>query len=67
LIEKEKNNQATPRRLQGADAGDLMASSSHESLSVVGFNTLEADRLGLKMGDMVKVAPEDTGKCRPIY
>lgn len=62
MIEKEKNNQAIPRKLQGADAGNLVASSSHESLSIVGFNTLDADRLGLKKGDMVQVAPEDTGK-----
>lgn len=64
-IEKKKNGQAAPRKLQGRDAGDLIATSSHEPLSAAGFNTMEADRLGLKENDIVTVAPEDTGNSRP--
>ncbi|EKM80318.1 hypothetical protein AGABI1DRAFT_113516 [Agaricus bisporus var. burnettii JB137-S8] len=64
-IEKKKNGQAAPRKLQGRDAGDLIATSSHEPLSAAGFNTMEADRLGLKENDIVTVAPEDTARNFP--
>lgn len=61
FIDNKKNTQTAPRKLKGTDAADLITSLPHESLSVVGFNTMEAERLGLRQGDEIQVFPEDTG------
>lgn len=62
FLEDKKNNQPAAQTLKGADAAELIVGSAYESLSIVGFNTTEAERLGLKQGDEVRVAPEDTGE-----
>ncbi|KIY73763.1 hypothetical protein CYLTODRAFT_193631 [Cylindrobasidium torrendii FP15055 ss-10] len=51
----------TPK-ISGEDAAKTIASSSREDEAVVGFDTTEANRLGLKRGDIVDIAPQDTGR-----
>lgn len=48
-------------KISGEDAAKMIASSPRENEAVVGFDTGEANRLGLKRGDIVDIAPEDTG------
>lgn len=51
----------TPAKVTGEEAAKAIAASSFESYEVVGFDTVEADRLGLRLGDSVSIAPGDTG------
>jgi hypothetical protein len=66
FLENKKRYQAVPIVVKGEDAADQIGSLAHESLSIVGFNTTEAERLGLEKGDDIKVAPEDTGNSSLI-
>jgi len=61
-LENKKKAQPPPILLEGQDAANQIIRSGHESPSIVGFNSIEAERLRLKQGDEVQVAPEDTGK-----
>lgn len=65
FLENKKKNQPVPIMIKGEDAADQIVNSVHESLSIVGFNNTEAERLGLEQGDEVKVAPQDTGRTFP--
>lgn len=62
FLEKKRSTQPTPQLLSGADAARLVISSPYESLTIVGFNATEAERLGLKQGEQINVAPEDVGR-----
>ncbi|KAF9451685.1 hypothetical protein P691DRAFT_807033 [Macrolepiota fuliginosa MF-IS2] len=64
-LEDKAHNQPSPRKLGGEEAAQLITSSPHESLSIVSFITTEADRLQLRQGDEVKIAPEDTARNFP--
>ncbi|KAJ6599104.1 hypothetical protein DFH09DRAFT_1130130 [Mycena vulgaris] len=57
-----KQKQPAAAKLTGKAAAERIASASFEPYSVVGFDTREAARLGLKAGDEVSVAPDDTGR-----
>lgn len=46
-------------KIAGSDAAARITAASFEPYSVVGFDTLEAARLGLKAGDEVSVARDD--------
>lgn len=59
---ENKKAQPPPILLEGQDAANRIIRSGHESPSIIGFNSIEAERLRLKQGDEVQVAPEDTGK-----
>jgi len=61
-LENKKKAQLPPILLEGQDAANRIIRSGHESPSIIGFNSIEAERLRLKQGDEVQVAPEDTGK-----
>ncbi|KAJ3571432.1 hypothetical protein NP233_g3763 [Leucocoprinus birnbaumii] len=63
FLENKKRNSQAPVLIKGEEAADKISKSNHEPLSIVGFNSTEAGRLGLKQGDKVKVAPEDTGRA----
>jgi len=60
-LENKKKVQPAPVLLEGQDAANQIIRSGHESPSIVGFNSIEAERLRLQQGDEVQVAPEDTG------
>lgn len=62
FLNKLKVAQAPPLNLDGLVAAQKIVSSSHESYSVVGFDAIEATRLGLKEGQTVQVTAEDNGK-----
>ncbi|KAJ7638778.1 hypothetical protein FB45DRAFT_903796 [Roridomyces roridus] len=57
-----KLSQAAPPTISGTDAAALIAGSPFEPYAVVGFDTREAARLGLKAGDHVSVAPDDNAR-----
>ncbi|KAF5331708.1 hypothetical protein D9611_007708 [Ephemerocybe angulata] len=65
VIAEKKKQQGPPPKISGAEAGKIIASSDYESYSVVGFDTEEAQRLRLQLGDTVRIAPTDTGKNHP--
>jgi len=54
-----------PQKLDGESAAKMIIASDYESYDNVGFDEVEASRLGLKVGDAVQVAPEDTGRNYP--
>ncbi|PPQ94960.1 hypothetical protein CVT25_003932 [Psilocybe cyanescens] len=64
-IETEKQNKSSPKTLDGAEAAAKIVSASHESYDVVGFDAIEASRLGTALEDAVQVVPEDTGRNHP--
>lgn len=47
--------------IAGEDASKLICSAAAEDLSIVGFDEVEANRLGVNVGDTVAVTPQDTG------
>ncbi|KAJ7129726.1 hypothetical protein C8R44DRAFT_777507 [Mycena epipterygia] len=57
-----KERQGTVSKITGNDAAARIAAAPFEPYSVVGFDTREAARLGLKAGDEVSVAPDDNAR-----
>lgn len=50
--------------ISGARAAEIIASSSApEDPSIVGFDAVEAARLGIERGQVVSVTPSDNGTC----
>ncbi|CCL98450.1 uncharacterized protein FIBRA_00448 [Fibroporia radiculosa] len=62
LDDLQKAKAAPFTRVPPEEAAKLIASFHPEDLSAVGFDAVEAMRLGVKLGDNVAVAPTDTGK-----
>ena len=62
MKEQEQNKVASFEKLTGDAAARIIASSSHEDESIVGFEEAEAKRLGFKFGDVVSIMPTDNGK-----
>ncbi|KDQ64297.1 hypothetical protein JAAARDRAFT_144871 [Jaapia argillacea MUCL 33604] len=62
LSSSEKSNAAPFEKITGEKAAEIVTSSPFEDPSVVGFDTIEATRLGLVQGNEVSVAPDDSGK-----
>ncbi|KAH9483057.1 hypothetical protein JR316_0005157 [Psilocybe cubensis] len=60
-----KATQTPPSKLSGETAARKIVSAPHEPYDVVGFDTIEATRLGVGLGDTVQVAPDDYGKDYP--
>lgn len=65
LLKSKQKAQGTPEVLKGEAAGADITSSNHEPDAVVGFDAREAQRLNVKLGDVIQVAPEDTGRSYP--
>lgn len=65
FIKEQQASQRAPAKLHGLDAANKIISSSYEPYDVVGFDQVEASHLGVVLGDMVKIAPEDTGRGYP--
>jgi len=61
-LERLKQGQPAVPKITGKDAAARIAAASFEPYSVVGFDTREGARLGLKEGDEVSIAPDDTGR-----
>ncbi|KAG5637784.1 hypothetical protein H0H81_003285, partial [Sphagnurus paluster] len=64
-IEHIRATQPPVCEVAGNQAAASIAASPFEPYDVVGFNTSEAERLGIKLNDQVQVAPEDTGMPSP--
>ena len=47
--------------MSGDDAARLIISSTYEPYDVVGFDEIEAKRLGMQAGRRVAIAPDDSG------
>ena len=62
FIKEQQASQRAPAKLHGLDAANKIVSSTYEPYDVVGFDKIEASRLRVAMGDVVKIAPDDTGK-----
>lgn len=62
FIKKQQASQRAPAKLHGLDAANKIVSSTYEPYNVVGFDKTEASRLGVAMGEVVQIAPNDTGK-----
>ncbi|KAF5322821.1 hypothetical protein D9619_000292 [Psilocybe cf. subviscida] len=56
-----------PTELTGVDAADAIKGAEHEPYGQVGFDAIEASRLGMHKGMEVKVTPEDTGRAHPTF
>jgi len=66
FLESKKTSQfMTPTKITGTDAAELIISSTFESYDVVGFDFVQATKLGVKAGDTVAIAPDDTGRDCP--
>lgn len=61
FIEKKRQTQSAPKKLSGADAASLIVSSKFETYGTVGFDNTQAERIGLKLGVVVHIFPDDTG------
>jgi len=57
-----KQQQPAVLKINGKDAAARIAVASFEPYTVVGFDASEGTRLGLKAGDEVSVAPDDSGR-----
>lgn len=64
-LDNLKEQTARPQKITGEEAAKLIGAAPFEPYSVVGFDTTEASHLGFKFGDLVSVAPDDTGKNYP--
>jgi hypothetical protein len=60
MQEGSKANTAHITALTADAAAALISSSSFEEYA--GFDEVEADRLGVKLGQIVSIAPDDTGE-----
>ncbi|KAF8913862.1 hypothetical protein CPB84DRAFT_1840648 [Gymnopilus junonius] len=65
LINKERQAQAVATKLSGEDAAVKITSYAHEPYNVVGFDVGDASLLRFAIGDVVQVAPVDTGRSYP--
>jgi hypothetical protein len=66
-LEHLKQSQPTVSELNGSDAAARIAAAPFEPYSVVGFDTREAERLGLKAGEEVSVTRDDYIGRSPFY
>ncbi|THV08599.1 hypothetical protein K435DRAFT_825045 [Dendrothele bispora CBS 962.96] len=56
-----KKRSEVPKIISGKDAAKMIASSPCEPYDIVGFDRIEAQRLGLSASQMVSMIPDDTG------
>ncbi|KAJ6614280.1 hypothetical protein B0H10DRAFT_2045500 [Mycena sp. CBHHK59/15] len=61
-LERLRQNQPAVLKIAGDKAAALITSGAFEPYDVVGFDSREAERLGLKVGDQVSISPDDTGR-----
>ncbi len=52
-------------RLKGEEAARAISVSPHEPYDIVGFDAADGARLGFQPGDLVSIAPDDTGRSLP--
>jgi len=62
LKQRREASPAPLTKVSGADAAKEILSSHFLDISGVGFDEVEATRLGIKLGGHVAVRPDDTGK-----
>jgi len=62
FLNKLKATQTPPVNIGGLVAAQKIVTSSHESYSIVGFDSIEATRLDLKEGQIVQVTAEDNSR-----
>lgn len=66
LAQADKAGVAAAKTVSGADAAKSICSSTFEDVKAVGFDSVEAKRLGLKEGDVVSVVPTDIGRVPTV-
>ncbi|KAG7449324.1 uncharacterized protein BT62DRAFT_945497, partial [Guyanagaster necrorhizus] len=52
-------------KFQGEEAATSISASPHEPYDVVGFDAADGARLGFQPGDLISIAPDDTGRNFP--
>ncbi|RDB22647.1 hypothetical protein Hypma_010238 [Hypsizygus marmoreus] len=65
FLDKKRATQSAAQPIDGDQAAATIITSAFEPYDVVGFDVTEARRLGVKVGEMVQVAPDDTGRNYP--
>lgn len=61
LKDKADHLSAQPEKIKGNAAAKIICEAPAEDANVVGFDKVEAERLGLQSGHQVSVAPTDEG------
>lgn len=61
-LDAAKDRLGSAPKVTGEDAARRIAAAPFQPYDVVGFDQVEARRLGLSAGDAVSIAPDDTGK-----
>ena len=64
FLKGKQGEKPAPTKLNGSEAADTIYSAQYEPYNIVGFDQTESRRLGVHCGDIVSIAPEDTGKCQ---
>jgi len=65
FLEHKRAISAKTSNMSGDDTAKLITSSTYEPYDVVGFDEIEAKRLGMQAGRQVAIAPDDSGKKHP--
>ncbi|KAF8591262.1 hypothetical protein K439DRAFT_991285 [Ramaria rubella] len=67
LKSRREASPAPLAKMNSTDAAKMILSSAFLDISDVGFDEVEAERLGLKRGARISVRPDDTGKDVPTF
>jgi hypothetical protein len=62
FLARLKRTRPGPATISGEDAAASIVAAPFEPYSIVGFDNREAARIGLNAGDIVTIAPDDTGQ-----
>ncbi|TFK75949.1 hypothetical protein BDN72DRAFT_831380 [Pluteus cervinus] len=65
-VQQQRKLLPAPAKITGDEAAENILKSSHEDYDVVGFDTTEANRLDIRLGDTVQVAPTDNARDFPV-
>jgi glutathione S-transferase len=65
LKQKKAGGSAATSEMSGDQAAGLIGSSTYEPYNVVGFDEIEAKRLGVLARQLVAIAPDDSGRKHP--
>jgi len=65
LKQKKAGGSATTSEISGDEATKLISSSTYEPYDFVGFDEIEAKRLGMQARQLIAIAPDDSGRKHP--